>query len=436
MLDFLKQVEGFLDKLGMTVLNRFQLRMLNIIYIVILFLFTIYSYSQIDLNLTLSSNQFYQSIQQQLILLGYYDRSLSTIILVVLLICLYLIYLAILILIKKDKLSVKKISILIGLTIIILLFSYSAFSHDLFNYMFDGRIVTTYGQNPYLHSALDFPGDLWTRFMHWTHRIYPYGLVWLIISIIPSYLGFGKFVFTLLNFKLMFTLFHIGNAYLIYKILTKINPKQSLFGTAFYAFNPVILIESLVSPHNEVSMLFFLFLAIYQIFVKNNKLFAIIFLLLSAGIKFITIILSPLFLILTVIPDLIRNPIGMLNQVQHDTKYKTQVWLILIFLLLIPPLLYEMYIREPYSWYFIPILGVSALLIKYESLNILISGVSLAAFLRYLPFLYYGEYSKTVSNIQNLIFIITIILAVGLTFLSLREEDPSLSLRTRSTSSV
>lgn len=373
--------------------------MLYAVYSIILLFLSIYSYSQIDLNLTLSSNPVYQIIQHKLILLGYYNRPLSTLILIALLVLLYLIYFRILFLIKKSKLAPRNITYLIVITCVILFFSYSAFSHDLFNYMFDGRIVTTYGQNPYIHSALDFPFDLWTRFMHWTHRTYPYGPVWLIFSLIPSFLGFGKFVLTLFNFKLMFVLFHMGNTFLIYKILLRSNSKQSLLGTAFYAFNPVILIESLVSPHNEVAMLFFLLLAIYQILLKNKRLFAVIFLLLSAGIKFITIITLPLFLIPAVIPNAMRNLSKHFN-----------LLVMLIFLLLIPLLLYEIYIREPYSWYFIPLLGLGALLIRYASISILISGVSLAAFLRYVPFFYIGEYNKSTASMQNSIFFATIIL--------------------------
>lgn len=361
--------------------------MFYIIYSIILLFFAIYSYSQIDLNLTLSSNQIYQNFQQQLIQLGYFNRPFSTAILILLLISLYITYLLILFLAKKNKLTVKNIAFLTGLTVIILFFAYSAFSHDIFNYMFDARIVTTYGENPYIHSALDYPNDLWTRFMHWTHRTYPYGPVWLILTLPFSYLGFGKFVLTLFNFKLLFTLSHVGNVFLIYKILNKMDSKLSLLGTAVYAFNPVVLIESLVSPHNEVMMLFFLLFSIYLMFVKNNKIMAFLNLLLSGGIKFVTLI------VLIIIPL---------------KKIKIIHFLILSLFFLTGALVIEIIYREPYSWYFIPVLGISALLVKHKSTNILTSGASLAAMLRYLPFIYTGEYSKSLRDTQDIIFFIMI----------------------------
>lgn len=370
-------------------------------YTIILFLLTIYSYSQIDLNLTLSSNSVYQNIQQKLIYLGYYNRPLSAAIFLILLFLLTSAYFLILYLIKQKKLSLANIKWLIILSCVILLFSYSAFSHDLFNYMFDARIVTTYAQNPYVRSALDFPGDLWTRFMHWTHRTYPYGPVWLLLTLPFSILGFGKFVLTLLAFKLMFTIFHLGNVYLIYKILKKTTPKLSLLGTAIYAFNPVVLIESLVSPHNEALMLFFLLWAIYFITCENNKLAAVFNLLLSAGIKFVTIILLPIFLF-------------------KNFAKNFKLFLILNLILLTLPLALQIIFREPYPWYFIPLIGLGALLIQYPSINILIGGISFSAMLRYLPFLYLGEYNQTVTNTQNIIFWTSITLTVALAFLSSR----------------
>lgn len=363
-------------------------------YLVVLLALSVYSYSQIDLNLTLSSNPIYQSIQHELILLGYYNRPLSTVILTVLLIFLYLIYLKILLLVKDKKLTVQNLTRLVLITVVILFFSYSALSHDLFNYMFDARIVTLYHQNPYTHAALDYPSDLWTRFMHWTHRTYPYGPLWLFLTLPFSFLGFGKFVVTLINFKLMFTAFYLGNVYLIYRILRKTDSKWALEGAALYAFNPVVLMESLVSPHNETAMLFFLLLAIYFLFAESSKAKGIFYLLLSGGIKFATLILLPLFF-------LIRK---------NKNPGRQTIWLLSFLALVMITLVGEIMYREPYAWYFIPAIGLGALLARYKKINILISGVSLAAFLRYLPFLYAGDYSKPVENARDLLFISVILL--------------------------
>ena len=150
-------------------------------YFFVLFLLSIYSYSQIDLNLTLLQTPWFLSFKSALINLGYYNRPLSTVIFTVLVLLLYII-------------KPKKIILAIGGVCLISLLSYPFLSHDFFNYIFDARIVTLYHQNPYFFKALDFPNDTWIRFMQWTHRTYPYGPVWLVLTIIPSFLGFGKFI--------------------------------------------------------------------------------------------------------------------------------------------------------------------------------------------------------------------------------------------------
>lgn len=363
--------------------------MFIIFYAVILLTLTLYSYSQIDLNLTLSSNAIYQSFQKQLIYLGYFSRPLSTTIYLVILFLLLASYFLLLLLVIHRKLILSNIVWLIALSIIILFFSYPAFSHDIFNYMFDARIITKYGLSPYFYKALDFPSDTWTRFMHWTHRTYPYGPVWLLLTLPFSLLGFGKFVITLSFFKLMFIFFHLGNIFLISKILAKVAPGGRLLGIAFYSFNPLILIESLVSPHNEVVMLFFLLLAIYQGVVKTNYLLAGGSLIFSAGVKFITIIFLPLFI--------------LFKKERSNKKIKRFFKLILLFL--IPPLIFQIIYREPYPWYFILLVGAGTLLAESKNIQFLIFGVTVGALLRYAPYLYQGEYTYEVKIIQHLLFL-------------------------------
>jgi len=59
-------------------------KILLITYYVLLITFSVFSYSQIDLNLTLSKNPLYLAFQKQMTSLGYYHRPLSTTIFVVL----------------------------------------------------------------------------------------------------------------------------------------------------------------------------------------------------------------------------------------------------------------------------------------------------------------------------------------------------------------
>jgi hypothetical protein len=368
--------------------------MLIFFYGFTLFCLFVYSFTQIDLNLTLSSVPVYQLIQKQLIQIGYFNRPLSTCIYIIILLLLFLFFYVFIYLAKHNKLNEKKIKILFSISILFLFLSYSAFSHDLFNYMFDARIVTKYHLNPYYFKALDFPDDLWTRFMNWTHRTYPYGPAWLFITIPFSFFGLGKFVLTLFLFKLLFILTYISNGWLIYKILKHTSPKNAYLGLIFFCLNPLILIESIVSSHLDSVMLLFLLLGIYLLLVKKKKVLSIFALIISGLVKFVTFPLIIIFILFGSKRLKLNKNITLFNVLNF----------IVLFLSTLIPILQ----REPYPWYFIPLIGMGSLLVEYFSMRVFITGLSFGLLLRYAPYLYLGDYPKYIGQIQMILLSIPI----------------------------
>lgn len=245
-------------------------------YLLLITCITIYSYTQVDLNLTLCSNSTYQLIQQKLTHIGYFNRPLSTIIFSILLTLHIIFYFYLLFRtnpapatprsgagvdhgsgkLGAGAISLKQIWFLIISSSLILTFSYPAFAHDVFNYMFDTKIFIRYKTNPYIATPLDFPQDPWTRFMRWTHvsSVYPPG--WLITTIPFHILGFGKFTLTLLSYKLIGMISFLASSWLILKMAGGKN-------WILWSLNPMILIESLSSVHNEIAMTAFILLAFY-----------------------------------------------------------------------------------------------------------------------------------------------------------------------------
>ncbi len=244
--------------------------------------FTIYSYTQVDLNLTLSSNTTYQSIQSQLTNMGYFNRPLSTIIFFLLILSYTFLYFLVLKL--NNQFTIKQLWILVLGISFLLLFSYPALAHDIFNYMFDARTVIKYGQNPYFTTPLDFSQDEWTRFMRWTHvgSAYPPG--WLITTIPFYLLGFGKFTLTLLSFKFLGLISFLASSWLMLKIAGK-------KAWILWSFNPMILIESLSSVHNEITMVAFTLFAFYLAGVKKGP--AYLSLIFAGFIKYTSFLLIP-----------------------------------------------------------------------------------------------------------------------------------------------
>ena len=233
-------------------LRKFSLFLIS--YFLFLISFVVYSYTQVDLNLTLSSDPTYQSIQRQLTQLGYFNRPLSTAIFFSILAGLVTCYLLLVIFHNKWRLTTKQLWTLLFTLCSLLFVSYPSFAHDIFNYMFDARTIVKYGQNPYFTTPLNFPQDDWTRFMRWTHvgSVYPPG--WLVTTVPFYLLGFGKFTLTLLSFKLLGLISFLASGWLMFKIAGR-------KAWILWSFNPMILIESLSSVHNEITMAAFTLLA-------------------------------------------------------------------------------------------------------------------------------------------------------------------------------
>ncbi|MEK7165401.1 MAG: hypothetical protein AAB874_01160 [Patescibacteria group bacterium] len=378
-------------------------RWLFLIYILISLGLIFYSYTQVDLNLTLSGNLIYQSVQAFLTQIGYFNRPLSSsvyLILVGLLFCVYIYCLGQLI---KGKLEKKTIKWLIGISLI-LVFAYPAFSYDLFNYMFDARIVTRYGLDPHFFKALDFPLDPWVRFMRWTHRYYPYGPGWLLLTLVPSYLGFGKFVLTLFLFKVMFLFFHLGTSIMIWRIAERWGMDRQNLALVFYALNPLVLIESLVSPHNEVMMIAFALMAIFFL-IKRRTIISIIFLTISISFKFLSVVLFPLFWWV------------------KPTTTRFYSWAFWVWIVALIPVILS---REPYSWYAIPLVALAALC-GQRKLHIAVVGVTFGLMLRYMPYLLRGEYGVVTGNYQNWIFISGTLITAFALFIIWQKNPPSAS---------
>jgi len=242
------------------------------LYFVTILLFSVYSYSLVDLNLTLFNNKLWDSFRNFIIQIGYFNRGLSTTIFFSGITILFILYF----LTKKIKPDPIKLALLIGLVSLI---AYPFLSHDFFNYMFDAKILTFYGKSPYLFKALDFPADHWIRFMHWTHRVYPYGPTFLPITLIPSFLSMGKFILSLFFFKLTFSSFYLAAVWAV----NKIDKNKALI----IAAHPLIIIEGLISPHNDLIAMSLGLIGIYLLFNKN--LWSRILFIISGLVKYTTL---------------------------------------------------------------------------------------------------------------------------------------------------
>ena len=169
----------------------------------------------------------------------------------------------------------------------------------------------------------------------------------------------------------------------------------------FYAINPLILIESLVSPHNEVVMLTLVLLSIYLL-VLSKKFFSLILLALSVSIKYFSVVLLPIYLL-----------VGSDNWGQIF-KAGFYLWLFS----LIPAVI----LREPYSWYIVPVIGLAALCQSSKFIPKFSLALSAATLLRYWPFIYLGEYSSLTTTYQLLCLLFGSLIVFGISQYIWREK--------------
>ncbi|MBI3069814.1 MAG: hypothetical protein HYY87_00730 [Candidatus Levybacteria bacterium] len=382
-------------------IRTWEFRILGAGYVIIVIGLFLYSFTQVDLGLTLTQWSIWQVLQTFFQQIGYFQRPLSTALYIALVLLLSIFYLLFLRLAHEKKIAKREVWSLILIMSFILTFSYNAFSYDLFNYVFDAKIVTYYQQNPYEHKALDYLGEPMLSFMHWTHRTYPYGPIWLAVTVPLSYLGFGFLLPTLILFKTLATLSFLGTAFFIGKILQKISKADEMFGIIFFALNPLVIIEGLVAAHNDIFMMFFAIASIY--FLISNHIFrSVALLVLSIGVKFATIFFAPIVACYYLF-------LKQRRQIPWD-KY----FLIAVMLMVIPVIVAS--IRTNFQpWYLLYVLPFAALAKPRYFILIPSVIVSLFALFQYVPFLYLGNWDPPVPSILFWIMVSSIIASVVFT---------------------
>jgi len=312
----------------------------------------VYSYALIDPNLTLINHPLWVSFRDPLVYFGYYQRQTSTIVYILLLFLLFLFHWHFVKNYKRH--SLWKI---IGIISFFSVLSYPFLSHDLFNYIFDAKILTFYGDNPYTHIPGSYPNDEWIRFMHWTHRSYPYGPVFLPLTLVPSFLGFGKFILNFLFFKLLNFIFYGLGVY----ILNKMDKKWAMI----FATSPLIIVEGLMNAHNDLIGVVLAFIGIYLL-SRSKTMYSRIFFLASVGIKYLTL------------------PVLFLGD-------KTIKWNKLLFMIQIGIVLYLSFTSDLRPWYFLTIFAFLPLFPKQiHNFSFFFTGLLIS----YYPFIRFGNWEQ------------------------------------------
>ncbi len=364
----------------------FRRNILLVGYVIVSFVLFLYSYTQVDLNLTLSTVNTWQYIQKAFQYIGYYERTFSTSIYVSVLGLLYALYVVTLRRIRTGTVSIHSFWRVVFCISIVLVLSYPAFSYDIFNYMFTAKTVLLYHKNPYEVIPMQFISiDPWVGVMRWIHLPSAYTPLWITLSLPAYFFGFGTFLLILWNFKIIAAGFYLLTVKGIYTALKAVDPDFALVGTAIFALNPLIIIESLVSGHNDIVMMAIAVWSMVIFIQKKQYLLSWCLLALSIGMKFMTVFLIPGFALRW------RRSIALTG-------------MIIGFVLVIMQ-------REVLPWYFVWVMPFIALMPRRRNITLFAGAFSLGLLLRYAPFLYYGHWNTPVPMIKWWVTILPILVS-------------------------
>ena len=344
-----------------------------ILYSLFLLFLTIFSYTFVDPNL----------IYLKSVYTGFaFDKRVFAGIFYILFIFLFFIFhISFFILAKKNKLTFNNLKFLIFTTTGILFLSYPAMlSFDIFNYIATAKVLYLYHENPYIIMPIEFVGDPMLLFMHAANKTALYGVSWLLLTSIPYVLGIGNFILTLFSFKLFVSFFYLGAILLIWKI------SKNKFSVILFALNPLVIIETLVSGHNDIVMMFLVLFSFFLVMKKKIWL-AILFFISSIFIKYATLFLIPVFLYLL-------WKVYVKEKIAWDKIYL--ISFLLMFLAFISAPIRE----EIYPWYAIWFLTFVFLIPERKIIIYTSLAFSFSLLLRYIPFMLLGTYFDPTPQIK------------------------------------
>jgi len=353
-------------------------RLIIFSYAIFLIAFVLFSYFFLDANLFYLKN-FYTGFATS-------QRALAAVLYTISIVIFFIFYLIFL----RKNFSLK---VLLGITCAVLFFSYSAMlSQDIFNYLTTAKVIFKYHENPYIIMPIEFINDSNLLFTHAANKLALYGPFWIILSAIPYFLGIGNFILSLFGFKLLSILFYLGTVALIKKI------SNSNFSVFLFAFNPLIIIETLVGNHNDIAMIFFAMFSFFLL-AKKKILFASLFLILSILIKYATIFLLPVF-IFTVFKIIKKQKIDW-----NKVFFYSSISMIIIFLL-------STLREEIYPWYAIWFLSFSFLVPQKRVLLYTSLAFSFGLLFRYIPFMLTGSHFGITPAVKTFVTFVPVILIV------------------------
>jgi len=161
------------------------------------------------------------------------------------------------------------------------------FSSDVYAYAFYGRVLGVYGANAHAAAPARALRDMFlcAGWKNWGPS--RYGPLWTAISAGVTWAGGAHVGLTLLIFRVLGAVAALACGALIWAIMKRLRPEQAAMGTVLFLWNPLVLIESAQSGHNDAFMMALALLAVW-LHLRGRAVGAVAGLTLSALVKVIS----------------------------------------------------------------------------------------------------------------------------------------------------
>jgi hypothetical protein len=135
---------------------------------------------------------------------------------------------------------------------IVLVPAYPLLANDIYKYIFDGRIITEYGSNPFLHVPAEFPQDRFYDLVYWKAEVNAHGPLWRMAEAASAAIGGNDCDASVMAMKFWPTAAYLASVVVVYTIALRLWPQTALGDAVLYAWSPLVLLESLQNGHNDV----------------------------------------------------------------------------------------------------------------------------------------------------------------------------------------
>jgi hypothetical protein len=169
-------------------------------------------------------------------------------------------------------------------------------STDLYSYVLYGRVWALYQGDPYT-TIPHYYTDPYEPLSYWKTDPSFYGPLWTLLSAELAMIGGERIGLTVLLFRGLTIVAALLAGAFLWAALRRAAPARAAQGLVFFLWNPLLVLETALSGHNDILMATFLLLGLL-LHLHGRRVLAVAALMVSALVKFATVPVLALYILL------------------------------------------------------------------------------------------------------------------------------------------